>query len=59
MCISVPERLLRASQRWPRGGEQAIKGAHRRLALMHHPDRNPGEPRAAEKFKEATEAYNF
>ena len=50
----VPERLLRASRCWPRGGEQAIKGVHRRLALMYHPDRNPGEPRDEEKFKEAT-----
>lgn len=38
----APERLLRASRCWPKGGEQAIKVAHRRLALMYHPDRNPG-----------------
>lgn len=37
-----PEKLLRASRCWPKGGEQAIKVAHRRLALMYHPDRNPG-----------------
>lgn len=38
----APERLLRACRCWPKGGEQAIKVAHRRLALMYHPARNPG-----------------
>ncbi len=37
--------------------EDAIKGAYRKLALKHHPDRNPGDASAEEKFKEATEAY--
>jgi molecular chaperone DnaJ len=39
-------------------GEQDIKGAYRKLALKHHPDRNPGDPDAEEKFKEASEAYS-
>jgi molecular chaperone DnaJ len=34
-----------------------LKSAYRKLALRHHPDRNPGDPGAAEKFKEASEAY--
>lgn len=34
-----------------------IKKAYRRLALQHHPDRNPGSAGAEEKFKAATEAY--
>src|SRR5207244_3726039 len=34
-----------------------IKSAYRRLALKHHPDRNPGDHAAEEKFKEAAEAY--
>jgi len=39
-------------------GEQDIKGAYRKLAMKHHPDRNPDDPHAEEKFKEASEAYS-
>jgi molecular chaperone DnaJ len=35
----------------------AIKKAYRQLALKYHPDRNPDDPDAEERFKEATEAY--
>src|SRR5205807_4276305 len=38
--------------------EQALKGAYRKLALQFHPDRNPGDHSAEEKFKEAAEAYS-
>jgi len=34
-----------------------IKRAYRRLAMKHHPDRNPDDPDAEQKFKEAAEAY--
>ena len=34
-----------------------IKKAYRKLAMQYHPDRNPGDKQAEEKFKEATEAY--
>jgi len=35
-----------------------IKSAYRKLALKYHPDRNPGDKAAEEKFKEAAEAYD-
>lgn len=37
--------------------ENEIKKSYRQLALQHHPDRNPGNKEAEEKFKEASEAY--
>ncbi|MCS7280310.1 MAG: DnaJ domain-containing protein [Desulfobacterota bacterium] len=37
--------------------DEEIKKAYRRLALKYHPDRNPGDKEAEEKFKEINEAY--
>ena len=38
--------------------EKAIKRAYRKLAKKYHPDTNPGDKQAEQKFKEVTEAYN-
>jgi molecular chaperone DnaJ len=36
---------------------QQVKAAYRKLALQYHPDKNPGDSEAEERFKEAAEAY--
>jgi DnaJ-class molecular chaperone len=41
----------------PAAAEEQIRKVYRRLALQHHPDRNPGDPGAEERFKEIAEAY--
>src|SRR5688572_15049950 len=36
---------------------EEVKKAYRKVAMQYHPDRNPGDKSAEEKFKEAAEAY--
>jgi DnaJ homolog subfamily C member 7 len=37
--------------------DHEIKRAYRKLAIVHHPDKNPGDEAAAERFKDIGEAY--
>ena len=39
--------------------QEDVKKAYRKLALKHHPDRNPGDKAAEERFKEASAAYQI
>ncbi|MBP6654894.1 MAG: molecular chaperone DnaJ [Propionivibrio sp.] len=39
--------------------DEDIKKAYRKLAMKHHPDRNPDNPKSEEHFKEAKEAYEI
>ena len=39
--------------------EGELKSAYRKLAMKNHPDRNPDDAAAAERFREATEAYEI
>jgi molecular chaperone DnaJ len=40
-------------------GAEDLKKAYRKLAMQHHPDRNPGNKQAEAKFKEISEAYDI
>lgn len=43
----------------PRNADPSeIKRAYRKLAVKHHPDKNPGDPKAEDRFKEINEAYD-
>ena len=39
--------------------DKEIKAAYRKLAMKNHPDRNPNDSSAAERFREASEAYEI
>jgi DnaJ-class molecular chaperone len=54
--MTDPYRVLNV----PRGADQAtIKQAYRKLAKTLHPDRNPGNARAEQRFKEVSQAYDL
>ena len=50
-------RLLRASRRPRKAPVKEIRAAYRKLARKYHPDLNPGDKSAEEKFKQIQEAY--
>ena len=52
--IQDPYKVLGVS---PDAGDDEIKQAYRRLAKQYHPDRNPGDPVAAQKMQEVNAAY--
>jgi DnaJ-class molecular chaperone len=51
-----PYRVLNVSRR---AGQAAIKAAYRELAKRLHPDRNPGDAGAEQRFKQVTQAYEL
>jgi DnaJ-class molecular chaperone len=56
MSMQDPYRVLNVSRR---AGPAAIKAAYRELAKRLHPDRNPGDPGAEQRFKQVTRAYEL
>jgi molecular chaperone DnaJ len=54
--IKNPYEILGVSKD---SSEEDIKRAYRKLAMKYHPDKNPGNTKAEEKFRNATEAYDI
>ncbi len=65
MDIAWKETELKGDDLYKRLGvgrdasEKEIQKAYRRLALKYHPDKNPDDPKAAEKFKQVAEAFEI
>jgi DnaJ-class molecular chaperone len=54
--MQYPYRILNESRQ---AGQATIKAAYRELAKRLHPDRNPGDPGAEQRFKQVTQAYEL
>lgn len=59
MRLSLRKDLYKVLEVERTASSQEIKRSYRRLALVHHPDKNQGDEASAEKFKEVTEAYEI
>ena len=56
MSPNDPYKILGVDRK---ASQEEIKKAHRKLVRQHHPDRNPGDASAEEKFKEVQAAYDL
>jgi len=54
----VADELYKALGVDRKASDEEIKKAYRKLARQYHPDRNPGDPKAEEKFKEVSAAHD-
>lgn len=57
--LTINDDLYAVMEIDPSASAEEIKNAYRRLAQRHHPDRNPGDDEAEERFKRLQEAYSI
>src|SRR3954470_2713324 len=55
----MPDDFYQALGVSRKASEEEIKRAYRKLARQYHPDRNPGDEKAEERFKEVQAAYDI
>ena len=58
MALWLKEIIMKSLESEETPTRREIKSAYRKLAKKYHPDMNPGDKQAEQKFKEVTEAYN-
>ncbi|MCY4159974.1 MAG: DnaJ domain-containing protein [Bacteroidetes bacterium] len=57
--LTIADDLYAVMEIHSSASAEEIKIAYRRLAQLHHPDRNPGDPKAEERFKRLQQAYSI